>query len=79
MPDITKIQILKRNKDILSIELSDGRTVLYPLKNYPMIKRLSPAERKKVTITGDKNFNWFTWKKCNEMFILNPDLTIKVD
>lgn len=43
-----------------AIELifSDGRLLISPLKNFPAIKKLTPAQRKKYHIIGGEGFDF---------------------
>ncbi|MCC6274355.1 MAG: hypothetical protein IT569_00720, partial [Leptospiraceae bacterium] len=77
-PDIAKIGF---HSSFMVVDLKDGRKIKYPLSQLPQIKKLSPANRKKITLTSattDKRINSFFFEGGKNIFrISDRDLTVK--
>ena len=68
-PAIKKLGFEQRGK--MAIYLHDGRTIIVPVANFPSIRKLKEADRKRYQII-DKEL--FTFDRTNEVFHLEQVL-----
>lgn len=68
-PVIDKVSFAFKNK--IAVYLRDGRVLLAPLQNFPSIERLTPSQRRKLTIVDDQ---LLLFQDCDEVFHLEQFL-----
>ena len=53
-----QLKDIRFKADTIELIFTDGRLLISPLKNFPAIKKLQPAQRKKYHIIGGEGFDF---------------------